>query len=83
MTFNFLKDTIIFCVLGIFIPRFTAVLFFLLQILTDKLNIGCEVYWTSIWIVTSIISLIAPLIYYKTIEKTKNTTLTKLTLFNF
>lgn len=71
------------CAIGIFIPGFTAILFFLFQLLTDKLSIACETYWKSLWILTSVISIIAPIIFIRNIEKTKNSTLTKLTIFNF
>lgn len=83
MKFNFLKPTLISCVLGIIIPGFTAILFFLFQILTNKLNIECETYWNSLWILTTVISIVAPIVFIKNIEKTKNPTLTKLTIFNF
>ncbi|MGG7035454.1 MAG: hypothetical protein ACI7YS_09715 [Flavobacterium sp.] len=83
MKFNFLKPTFISCLIGVFIPGFTAILFFLFQLLTDKLNIECEIYWKCVWILTTVISIITPIIFLKNIEKTKNPTLTKLTLFNF
>lgn len=83
MRFNFLKPTLISCLIGIFIPGFTAILFFLFQLLTDKFNIECEIYWKFQWILTSVIAVAAPMIFIKNIEKTKNPTLTKLTIFNF
>ncbi|MES2240857.1 MAG: hypothetical protein V4497_11435 [Bacteroidota bacterium] len=83
MKFNFLKPTLISCVIGIFIPGFTVILFFLFQLLTEKLNIECEKYWKYLWILTTIVSIVAPIIFIKNIEKTKNSTLTKLTIFNF
>ena len=83
MKFNFIKPTLISCAIGIFIPGFTAVLFFLFQNLSDKIGINCENYWNFMWILTSIISVVLPFYFIKNIEKTKNPTLTKLTLFNF
>ena len=83
MKFNFLKPTLISCVIGVFIPGFTAILFFLFQLLTNKLNVECETYWKSLWILTTIISIVSPIFFIKNIEKTKNPTLAKLTFFNF
>lgn len=83
MKFNFIKPTLISCIIGVFIPGFTAILFLLFQLLTSKLNVECEVFWKSTWILTTIISIVAPIVFIKNIEKTKNPTLTKLTIFNF
>lgn len=83
MKFNFVKPTLISCAIGIFIPGFTAILFFLFQLLTDKIGIDCRTYWKSLWILTSIISVVLPFFFIENIRKTKNPTLTKLTLFNF
>ncbi|MFL9830037.1 hypothetical protein ABS764_04155 [Flavobacterium sp. ST-87] len=83
MKFSFLKPTLISCGIGIFIPGFTAILFFLFQLLTDKLNIECEIYWKSLWVLTTLTAVATPIIFIKNIEKTKNPTLTKLTIFNF
>ena len=83
MKFNFLKYTLIFCIIGIFIPGFTRVLFFLFKTLTEKISVDCVTYWNSIWILTSLLAVLLPYFYIKNIKKTKNPTLTKLTLFNF
>jgi hypothetical protein len=83
MKFNFVKPTLISCAIGIFIPGFTAILFFLFQILTDKIGVECGTYWKSIWLLTSVISVASPFFFIENIKKTKNPTLTKLTLFNF
>lgn len=82
MKFNFLKPTIIFSAVGIFIPGFTAIVFFLFQILLDKLGINCETYWKSTIIITSILSIISPLFYFKFLEKYRKPTQTNLLLFN-
>lgn len=83
MKFNFVKPTLISCAIGIFIPGFTAILFFLLQLLTDKIGIDCRTYWRSLWVLTSIISVLLPFVFVEHIKNAKNATLTKLTLFNF
>jgi hypothetical protein len=83
MKFNFVKPTLISCAIGFFIPGFTAILFFLFQLLTDKIGIDCSTSWKSIWILTSLISVALPFVFIENIKKTNNPTLTKLTLFNF
>lgn len=83
MKFNFVKPTLISGAIGIFIPGFTAILFFLFQLLADKIGIDCRTYWKSLWLLTSVISVALPFFFIENIRKTKNPTLTKLTLFNF
>lgn len=83
MKFNFVKPTLISCAIWFFIPGFTAILFFLFQLLTDKIGIDCSTSWKSIWILTSLISVTLPFVFIENIKKTNNPTLTKLTLFNF
>lgn len=83
MKFNFVKPTLISCAIGFFIPGFTAILFFLFQLLTDKIGIDCSTSWKSIWILTSLITVALPFVFIENIKKTNNPTLTKLTLFNF
>ena len=83
MKFKFLKPTLISCIIGIFIPGFTTILFFLFQTLTEKIGLNCITYWNSIWILTSLLAFTLPFFFINNIKKTKNPTLTKLTLFNF
>lgn len=83
MKFNFLKPTIIFCIIGIFITGFTRILFFLLQNLAEKIGVNCVNYWNSMWILTSFLAFTLPIFFINNIKKTKNLTLTKLILFNF
>ena len=69
MKFNFVKPTLISCAIGFFIPGFTAILFFLFQLLTDKIGIDCSTSWKSIWILTSLISVALPFIFIEHIKK--------------
>ena len=82
MKFNFLKSTLIFCAIGFFIPGFTAILFFLIQISLEKLGIDCETYWKYTITITSILSLISPFFYFKYLQKNKNPNRSNLLLFN-
>ncbi|NMH23839.1 hypothetical protein Q361_1467 [Flavobacterium croceum DSM 17960] len=83
MKSNFLKPTLIFCLIAIFIPGLTGNLFFSLQNLTEKISLNCVNYWNLVWILTSFLAFTLPIIFIKNLMKTKNLTLTKLTLFNF
>jgi hypothetical protein len=83
MKFNFIKPTLIFCAIGIFIPGFTAIIFFLFQNLFEKLGINCESYWKLIMLITSILAIVLPLFYFKYLEKYKTPNKTNLLLFNF
>ncbi|WP_035695003.1 hypothetical protein [Flavobacterium soli] len=83
MKFNFLKPTMIFSAVGIFIPGFTAIVFFLFQTLFDKLGVDCETYWKLLIAITSVLAIITPLFYFKYLEKYRKPTQANLLLFNF
>jgi hypothetical protein len=82
MKFNFLKPTLIFSLIGIFIPGFTAIVFFLFQNLFDKLGVDCETYWKSVIFITSVLAIISPIFYFKYLEKYRKPTKANLFLFN-
>jgi hypothetical protein len=84
--FNFVKPTLIFCLVGLFIPGFTAILFFLFQSITYKNGIECDVYWQTLFIFSGFLSIILPIYFIINLKKSiqnRNNLLTKLTLFNF
>lgn len=85
--FNFLLNSFIFSIIGLFIPGFTAVFIFLIQMLFVKLGIGCSNSWKIIWSISWIGALILPYYFYRYFKKVKFQNLyslkTKLLLFNF
>lgn len=84
--FNFIKPTLIFSLIGIFIPGFTAIIFFLSQSLLNKNGIECNDFWKYLFIISGIISILLPILFIKNLKNTiqnKESILTKLTLFNF
>jgi hypothetical protein len=84
--FNFIKPTLIFCLIGLFIPGFTAIIFFLFQSILFKIGVECDVYWKYLFILSGVISILLPIFFIKNLKKTiqnKENILTKLTLFNF
>ncbi len=86
INFDFLKPTIIFSIIGIFVPGFTAMGLVGTQMLLSSFGIECTVVWKIIWTSTIILGIVSPAIFVKYIrnitdEKLK-TLKTKLTIFN-
>ena len=69
MKFNFIKPTLIFLIVGFFIPGFTAIGLLGLQMLLRKFNIECSTAWTIIWIFTISAVLILPILFYRYITR--------------
>jgi hypothetical protein len=67
--FNFIKPTIIFSIIGIFIPGFTAIGILGIQMLLTSFGIGCSIAWKGIWIFSILSSLILPFLFYVHIQK--------------
>jgi hypothetical protein len=86
INFDFLKPTIIFSIIGIFIPGFTAMGLVGTQMLLSSFGIECTVVWKIIWtstIILGIVSLVIFIKYIRNITDEKLKTLkTKLTIFN-
>ena len=87
MNFNFTKSTLIFTIVGLVIPGFTAVGLLGIQMLLSQSGIECSSAWSIIWTTTIIAGLILPFAFYQYISvlTTKKLQSIKvvLTLFNF
>lgn len=85
--FNFLINSLIFSLIGIFIPGFTLVFIFLMQKLSDEAGLECSMFWKATWIMGWIGTLSLPYYFYHHFKsvKLKNLHLLKthLLLFNF
>jgi len=86
MKFDFIKPTLIFVIVGLFIPGFTAIGLLALQMLLSNFGIECSTAWTIIWTTTILAGLILPFLFYRYItflafEKLQSLK-TRLTLFN-
>ncbi len=86
MKFNFTKPTLIFAIVGLFIPGFTAIGLLGLQMLLSNFGIECSTAWTIIWTTTIIAGLILPCLFYRhitnlTVDKLQSLK-TRLTFFN-
>jgi hypothetical protein len=86
MKFDFIKPTLIFAIVGLFIPGFTAIGLLGLQMLLSKIGIECSTAWTVIWTTTTIAGLLLPFLFYRhitTLTADKMQSLkTRLTFFN-
>jgi hypothetical protein len=86
MKFDFRKPTLIFSIVGIFIPGFTAIGLLVLQMLLSNFGIECSTAWTIIWTTTIIAGLILPYLFYRhitvlTVDKLQSLK-TRLLFFN-
>lgn len=86
MKFNFIKPTLIFAIVGLFIPGFTAIVLFGIQMLLSIVGIECSTAWTIICTISIISGLILPYLFYRhitrlSVEKLQSLK-TRLTFFN-
>jgi len=63
--YNFIRPTLKFCIVGFFIPGFTAIAIAGFQIGLASLGIECANAWTILWITTTIGTVIAPIIFIR------------------
>jgi hypothetical protein len=84
--FNFIMPTFIFCIVGVFIPAFSAIFLFGIQMLLTQLGIECSNAWTIIWTFTWAGMIILPLIFIiflaKENHQQERSLIVKLILFN-
>lgn len=69
MKYNFVKSTLIFCVIGSFIPGFTAILLIGIQILFTKIGIECSNAWKLIWSITWVGMIGFPMLFTYYLKK--------------
>jgi len=74
---DLLKSTLIFSVVGVFIPGFTAIGLLGFQMLLTLFGIECHNAWTVLWSLTVLGAITLPFLFYQHI-----TTLTKKKLSN-
>lgn len=67
--FSFIKPTLKFCIAGIFIPGFTAVIILGLQQGIQWLGVECSISWTILWVLTAVAAVATPVIFIKIIKK--------------
>lgn len=86
MKFNFIKPTLIFAIVGLFIPGFTAIGLLGLQMLISNIGIECSTAWSVIWATSIIAGLLLPFLFYRhiatlTVDKMLSLRM-RLTFFN-
>ncbi|NQY68381.1 MAG: CotH kinase family protein [Flavobacteriales bacterium] len=83
---SFIKLTLIFSIVGIFIPEHTEYILLKSQRVLDLLGLEFSIAWITLWTLTSFTGLILPFIFYyhiSSLPKEKHKWLIiKLTLFN-
>ncbi|MFW0737047.1 hypothetical protein [Flavobacterium sp. T12S277] len=85
--YNYLKSTMIFCVIGFIIPGFTAMLLFGTQFILQRLGVECTTTWKALWVLSWIGMLFLPVLFYKSLKKKETESYdklkTNLIFFNF
>ena len=67
MKFNFVKPTLTFLIIGVFIPGFTAIVLLGFQMLLTVIGIECTNAWTVIWTITTAAAIILPFLFLRQI----------------
>ena len=84
--FNFINQTLKFCIAGLFIPGFTAIAILGLQMGVGFLGIECSKSWIVVWTLTTVGAVVAPLVFIRLMNKRLlegyNLTATPLIIFN-
>ena len=84
--FNFINQTLKFCIAGFFIPGFTAIAILGLQMGIGLLGIECSKSWIILWTLTTVGAVVAPLVFVRLMNKRLlegyNLTANKLIIFN-
>ena len=63
---SFIKSTLIFSIVGIFIPEHTEYILLKSQRVLDLLGLEFSIAWISLWNLTSFTGLLLPFIFYST-----------------
>lgn len=62
--YRYLKATMIFCMIGFFIPGFTAILLLGIKIFLSEIGIECTNSWKIIWIGSGIGMILLPILFF-------------------
>lgn len=63
--YRYLKATLIFCLIGFFIPGFTAILLLGIQMLLTEIGMECANSWKLIWTGTWIGMILLPILFFR------------------
>ena len=67
--FNFINQTLKFCIAGLFIPGFTAIAILGLQMGVGLLGVECSKSWIVVWTLTTVGAVVAPLVFIRLMNK--------------
>ncbi|PVX45039.1 hypothetical protein C8C85_0802 [Flavobacterium sp. 103] len=63
--YRYLNATLIFCLIGFFIPGFTAILLLGIQMLLTEIGMECANSWKLIWTGTWIGMILLPILFFR------------------
>lgn len=63
--YKYLNATLIFCLIGFFIPGFTAILLLGVQMLLTEIGMECANSWKLIWTGTWIGMILLPILFFR------------------
>ena len=67
--YSFISPTLKFCIVGLFIPGFTAIAILGLQMGIGRLGIECSNSWKILWTLTTVGAVTAPFIFIRIMNK--------------
>jgi hypothetical protein len=67
--YRYLKATMIFCLIGFFIPGFTAILLLGIQMLLTEIGMECANSWKLIWTGTWIGMVLLPILFFRYLNR--------------
>jgi hypothetical protein len=67
--FNFINQTLKFCIAGFFIPGFTAIAILALQMGIGLLGIECSKSWIVVWTLTTVGAVVSPFVFVRLMNK--------------
>ncbi len=69
MNYNFVQSTLFFCIAGIFMPGFTAIGIFIIQLLLTTTGINCSVAWMVTWWIMAVGMVLLPLLFIRMLRR--------------
>jgi hypothetical protein len=61
--FPFIEYTLKFCIAGIFIPGFSAIVLLGLQMIIESLGVECSKSWNVVWTITILGAILLPFLF--------------------
>ncbi|MBK6266648.1 hypothetical protein JKA74_16500 [Marivirga sp. S37H4] len=62
---NYTNSTLLFCLVGLFIPGLTIYVILGAQLIIEKLGVKCHFIWPILWTIAAIGAIVTPLIFVR------------------